>query len=465
MMTNQKDKDKTEPSWHRELVRVIGLDEVLLANSWKKSTSTYSIMWRRYGGRIYVQAYVLKQKAVSKRGKYADLRYNKHSPDFDESRYVQNQKYWKYLYPIWLQGQPVDDRELGFLPHVTEEEPVTSINLYRLAKFMERNMTLLAQSRREWVYQSNNHHDFNHTNNRFTYPHHPNFINVDHRQCKRSINKIDPNCGVCNPARSRRQRSKRCVETLERLAKLFSCVSQLAHATGIRSIQKMKPDMTDEAVEYAWRSRVTSDYSMFWDIDDFVDTVQKEMFADVYHHVCAIKDRFSAKLIGRPTQKRQHFYHDPNVYEHIHAMLCCRLSKFVRVKFHSLPECMMRETCAPFKDSQQHRLLPLSANIKTIEKCMALCSMRVSMTFKDRIAQDRRIARVNVYNERKFARAEKRINDPRCWINYPINMAKFRHCGHVEAANEIERFSSHCGLSKFYTMEEGEASAKLEAVN
>ena len=71
--------DEADPSWHREVVQVLGLD----------MKCQQPLDWQP----AIVQVFVLKQMAVSASGKNADLRYNNHSPDFDETQHMQNEKY------------------------------------------------------------------------------------------------------------------------------------------------------------------------------------------------------------------------------------------------------------------------------------------------------------------------------------------------------------------------------------
>ena len=439
------------PPWHRELEQVLGLDEAgdLLSPSWA------SVMQRRYGGPLLLQVYVLKQRAVSPRAKYADLRCNRHSPDFDESlQGVQDERCWKYLYPIWL-----DVSEPGMrLFHFTPRDPaLTSVDLFVLAEQMEDYLTQLTLIHRgyyefademdpkwSWVHQSADHHQF--TQHVFDKVYHPRFINVD-RRCRRLVSwETDPHCGVCAPLGSgRRQMSLSGLQTLDALKNLFIRVGNLALATGFRTLRKKWPDEDaswprwNHLVAHARKGTVDQDWA-----DEFVNTRQRELFEDVCHHVEAIAARFSARLVGRPTQAE---HHDPNVYEHLHAMLCCRVSKFARVRFHSLPK-SMRGRCDMM--GENHRLLPLSANMKTIKQCMTL--MRRSVKYCDR-----KLASVKVYIDKRLRRAERRITDPSCWINYPLNMVKFRACGHVRASNEIERFSVYGGgASQLYKIDEDE---------
>ena len=86
-----------------------------------------------------VQAYVLKQMAVSPRAKYADWRYNKYSLDFDETKSQQDQKYWKYLHPILLDMKSSRQKTGGLnsLFHFKETESPTAKSLYALAEKME----------------------------------------------------------------------------------------------------------------------------------------------------------------------------------------------------------------------------------------------------------------------------------------------------------------------------------------
>ena len=88
--------------------------------------------------------------------------------------------------------------------------------------------------------------------------------------------------------------------------------------------------------------------------------------------------------------------------------------------------------------------------MKTIKQCMTL--MRRSVKYCDR-----KLASVKVYIDKRLRRAERRVTDPKCWINYPLNMVKFRACGHVRASNEIERFSVYGGgASQLYKIDEDE---------
>ena len=446
------------PPWHRELEQVLGLDEAgddLLSPSWA------SVMQRRYGGPLLLQVYVLKQKAVSPHAKYADLRYNRHSPDFDETpQGVQDERWWKYLYPVWLDVSKPGLRLFHFAPR---NPALTSVDLFVLAGQMEDYLTQLALIHRgcyehsdelnakwSWVHQSVDHHRLTYPVFEKVYHHHPRFINVD-RRCRRRAWKSDPHCGVCAPLGSgRRQMSLSGVQTLDALKDLFMRVCELARATAFRALRRVAGLDEDEA--YARWNHLVGDarggiVNQDW-ADDFVNTRQRQLFEDVCHHVEAVAARFSARLVGRPTQAEHHFYHDPNVYEHLHGMLCCRVSKFARVKFHSLPK-SMRGRCDMM--GENHRLLPLSANMKTIERCMTLMRREVTR------ADDRRLARVKVYIDKRLRRAERRVTDPRCWFNYPLNMVKFRACGHVRASNEIERFTVYGdGASQLYDIDEDE---------
>ena len=448
------------PPWHRELEQVLGLDEAgdLLSSSWA------SVTQKRYGGPLYLQVYVLQQKAVSPRAKYADLRCNQHSPDFDESpQGVQNERCWKYLYPVWLDVSKPGLGLFHFAP--PRNTAFTSVDLFVMASKMEDSLTELTLIHRgwyadeentkwNWVHQSANHHQF--TKCVFDKVYHPRFINVD-RQCQRRGARLDPDCGVCAPTRSgRRQMSLSGLQTLDALRDLFMRVCGLARDTAFRALQRRWPDEAlarwTQLVGHARRGIVDENWA-----DDFVNTRQRELFEDVCHHVQAVTARFSARLVGRPTRAAHHFYHDPNVYEHLHAMLCCRVSKFARVKFHSLPK-SMRGDCDMM--GENHRLLPLSANMKTIERCMTLlrrCCLSSGWMREVARGDDRRLARVKVYTDKRLRRAERRVTDQRCWINYPLNMAQFRACGHVEASNEIERFSVYGGgASRLYEIDEDE---------
>ena len=430
-MANQV--DKADPSWHREVVQVLGLD----------MKCCQPLPWQP----AIVQVFVLKQMAVSAGGKNADLRYNNHSPDFDETQHMQNEKYWKYLYPVWLDNEKhyyttstASNRSYHSLFHFPEKSAPSSLTLWGVAKTVEEKMNKLINVHQRW--QTNNH--LLETDYQML----PTFNNVDcHCDMKRKLRAAGYGwakrcCKVCVP----RQISKQGLETIKRLWHLLNRVCQLARAITIKSLKKYKPTWNDVMIERVWKTltyreevELVHDYTE--EDDDFVDSEQREMFADICHHVYAIQYRFGVHLLGRSS--RQHFNHDPNVYEHFHAMLCCRVSKFTRVKFHSLPQCMRERCVINSDDSQAHQLLPLSANMKIIEKCVNLFYVRENKTSDDMILHDRRVARIVAANKKRFIRAEKRINDERCWINYPMKMTKFWLVGHVERANEIERFSTY----------------------
>ena len=93
-MVRRKYKRHADVHWHREL------DHRVISTDHERDDEWDSLIKSKFGGVPLVQAYVLKQMAVSPRAKYADWRYNKYSPDFDETKSQQDRKYWKYLHPI-----------------------------------------------------------------------------------------------------------------------------------------------------------------------------------------------------------------------------------------------------------------------------------------------------------------------------------------------------------------------------
>ena len=437
-MKRHRYKHQANTHWHQELVRVISTNDERNAatdDEWDSLLKTEFT-----GGIPLVQAYVLKQMTVSARGKYADLRYNKYSPDFDESECQQDEKYWKYLNPILLDLRSSALRTFGLnsLYHFEEAESVTSLSLHTIAVRMENYMNDILMNRFIVPWSHLPLHDLVlYHDDKDKCRCHPQFINVDIPVCTNG-----PTYCECLTYRDRRRLSSKATSIIVELRELFTRVRKLARHLAVYSLQRMMPNLPMDVILTIWHKYLACTLKV---VDIFEDVTQKEMFIDLHHHITAIEARLTRVILGRPTQNNQHFYHDSGMYEHFHALLCCRISKFARVKFHSLPKCM-REGCDMM--GENHRLLTLRDNMKIAKKCVNLYYTRqTTTTFKDRIVQDRRIARVMTANKKRIVRAEKRINDIRCWINYPINITKLTHFGMMEAANQIQRFSTYCDTS------------------
>lgn len=182
-------KRHADVHWHREL------DHRVISTDYERDDEWDSLIKSKFGGVPLVQAYVLKQMAVSPRAKYADWRYNKYSLDFDETKSQQDQKYWKYLHPILLDMKSSRLRTGGLnsLFHFKETESPTAKSLYTLAERMEIYMTRILTnhfySPSSWTHEGINHlrrtHFFNDR-----YERHPQFINVDN-PC------MGPDCNYC----------------------------------------------------------------------------------------------------------------------------------------------------------------------------------------------------------------------------------------------------------------------------
>ena len=431
-----KEKRYAPTDWDRELVRVVSSNN---GRSEETDMEWNFKLFREIKCMPLVQAYVLKQMAVSARGKIADLRYNRHSIDFDQTKCQQDQKYWKYLNPILLKMDSSSLRKNGLnsLFHFTEPDTPTALTLCEMAVQMEQYMDDILENKlaNPWIHESTVHqtpqpprrYSHNHI-----YPgycdrctRHPQFFNVD-MPCKRQ----EVFCGE----HEIRTMSIDAIYIIIKLKKLFTRVRKLAHHLSLNSLQRLMPNLPFDVIQTIRQNYLDH---QFQGPDIFENVTQQEIFVDLHHHIAAIAARFKQVILGRPTQEDQHFYHDSGKYEHFHALLCCRLSKFAYVKFHSLPK-SMRFDCDLMGDN--HRLLTLYANMKIANRCVTLLNGNRYKTFH---GLDRQVAKVIAANKKRIARAEKRINDRRCWINYPVNVTKLTHAGNIERANQIERFSTY----------------------
>ena len=252
--------------WHRELDhRVISTDH--------ERTETMDDEWdslikSKFGGVPLVQAYILKQMAVSPHAKYADWRYNKYSPDFNETKSQQDQRYWKYLHPILLDLKSSRLRTSGLnsLFHFKETESPTALSLYTLAERMEKYMTRILTNNfiSSWTPEGINHLQRTRCFDD-RYERHPQFINVDN-PCT-----SPPGCNYC--LEEKRELSSEARIIIGKLRELFARARKLARNLAVNSLQRMMPNLPMDVILLIWHNYLGCPLDA---IAIFKDLTQKE---------------------------------------------------------------------------------------------------------------------------------------------------------------------------------------------